>query len=371
MKETVTKMHIITVVNGIGETSMPYNEFILYNHKYNPSVKQTILICSGNTLKSAIPDEIEVIKVGLNPIKIRKTVKAILKSDAAKGEQVIFHMHYNASAALTLLSTLGLGIRRLTLFSMHTQYPAQNFKNRVLNRISVALANTVVCVSPVAYDTFPESMRRQKGERMVTITNGVDERRIELALIGAEHEPNELKELAYVARIIPLKNHEFLLRVLKRVEGAKLLLIGADKLGDFGEKVAAAGLSDRVEITGLLPRDEVFRRIYKSDIYVSSSTIEGMPISVLEAMCCDLPVVLSDIPPHRQITEKGEFGISLPFDEDEWVKILQKLVNATDEERRALGKRGHECAKAEFSLDTMHKKYFELYGNLISANGGK
>ncbi len=364
-------MHIVTVVNGIGETSMPYNEFVLYNLKYKPEIKQTLIICMSNTLKSEIPDGINVINTGMNPFKIRKAVKQILKESADSGEQVVFHMHYNASATITLISTLGLGVRRCTLFSMHTQYTAQDFKNRVLNRIAVALSRKVTCVSPIAYETFPKSMRKSKGTDMTTITNGVDAKRIELALVGESKPSNDMIELAYVARIIPLKNHEFLLRVIQRVDNVKLLLIGADKHGDFTEKVKSAGLTDRVEMTGLMPRDEVFRRIYHSDIYVSSSTIEGMPISVLEAMCCKLPVILSDIPPHTQITEKGDFGVSLPFDEDKWVDALERMANMSSDERVELGERARECAIANFSLNSMHQKYLEIYNSLMAANGGK
>ena len=354
-------MHIVTVVNGIGETSMPYNEFILYKSKNNPETKQTVLVCSAKIPETVErPDNIKVKVIGTNPFLIRKTVKEIVAQAKKSNEKIVFHLHQSGSAALFLLSTLGLGVRKCTVFSMHTQYPALNTKNKLFNRITVALAERTVFVSSAAHDTYPQSMRNKKVNHIHTITNGVDSKRIELALVGADKTPNDMIELAYVARIIPLKNHDFLLGVLKRVDNTKLLLIGANDTSDFDRKVTEAGLAERVETMGLIPRDEVFRRIYQSDIYVSSSTIEGMPISVLEAMCCGLPILLSNIPPHTQITETG-VGTALPFDENKWTEALTELVKMSNDERIALGNKCRQCAIDNFSLDSMHSKYDEIY----------
>lgn len=354
-------MHIVTVVNGIGETSMPYNEFVLYKAKYFTEYKQTVLVCSPVPSSQELPDNVQFISVGTNPAAIRKATKHIIADAKKSGEKVVFHLHQAGSAAIFLLATLGLGVRKHSVLSMHTQYPALSKKNRVLNRIAVALAGKTVFVSHAARNAYPKKLLDKMGDKAVTVVNGVDSARVDLALIGAKKEPHNIVELVYVSRIIPLKNHDFLLKVIKRVDNAKLLLIGADASGDFNRKIADAGLESRVEAVGLLPRDEVFRRIYQSDIYVSSSTIEGMPISVLEAMCCGLPVVLSDIPPHTQITETGDFGYSLPFDEDLWADTLNKMAAMSAAERAALGAKGRECALTHFSLDSMHGSYNEIY----------
>ena len=360
-------MHLVTVLNTIAETSMPYNEFVLYRAKNDPSVSQTVLVCSGKIPDTVSrPDNVKIIVTGENPVTIRKATKKILNDACKNGDSVVFHLHQAASAALFLTATRGLHVKHRSLFTMHTQYTALSKKNRIFNRIAVHLAAKTVCVSRPSYNAYPKKMRDKAGKRMTEIVNGVDISRIEQAVAGETKPQNDVAELVYVARIIPLKNHDFLLSVLKELPDAKLLLIGADASGDFSRKINEMGLSGRVEMAGLMPRDEVFRRIYRSDIYVSSSTVEGLPVSVLEAMCCSLPLVLSDIDPHKEIADMGDFAVTLPFDKDDWVSALRRLIDMPHSERSALGEKGRECALNHFSLQAMHDKYSAVYSSLAN-----
>jgi glycosyltransferase involved in cell wall biosynthesis len=52
-------------------------------------------------------------------------------------------------------------------------------------------------------------------------------------------------------------------------------------------------------------RDLVLPLVAGSHVFVSASRFEGMPISILEAMAVGLPMVLSDIPPHREVAGEG------------------------------------------------------------------
>jgi glycosyltransferase involved in cell wall biosynthesis len=61
----------------------------------------------------------------------------------------------------------------------------------------------------------------------------------------------------------------------------------ADFLGQYG-------LQPRVEVTGLLPHEQMPSALQRMDIYVNTSYQEGMPNGVLEAMACGLPVVATD-----------------------------------------------------------------------------
>ena len=78
--------------------------------------------------------------------------------------------------------------------------------------------------------------------------------------------------------------------------GCLLLLIGD---GPLREACAEQGV-DSVLVTGQV--DNVQDYLRASDVYVSSSMTEGMPLGVLEAMACGLPVLLSDIAAHRELS---------------------------------------------------------------------
>lgn len=65
------------------------------------------------------------------------------------------------------------------------------------------------------------------------------------------------------------------------------------------------GLHADVHFTGHLPIASVWALMKKASVFVSLSAYEGCPNTVLEAMACGCPLVLSDIPAHREILDKS------------------------------------------------------------------
>ena len=56
----------------------------------------------------------------------------------------------------------------------------------------------------------------------------------------------------------------------------------------------ALGLGAQVELTGLIPREQVYNTLARADLAVSASRVEGLPVAVLEAMACGCPVISSN-----------------------------------------------------------------------------
>ncbi len=65
------------------------------------------------------------------------------------------------------------------------------------------------------------------------------------------------------------------------------------------------GLDSDVHFTGHLPATSVWALMKKTSVFVSLSAYEGCPNTVMEAMACSCPLVLSDIPAHREILDKS------------------------------------------------------------------
>ena len=124
-------------------------------------------------------------------------------------------------------------------------------------------------------------------------------------------------------------------------------------------------MADRITFTGLLPREEVFQALRSADCYLSPSTLEGLPISVLEAMYCGLPCVLSDIPQHRELAgdyADGYNGLTLlPPDTDRWVEAIHAMTVLSPRERAAVSAGNRDYVTRSFSLENMHGQYDALY----------
>lgn len=357
---------IVTVVNTISETSMPFNEFVLYRFKNYKVDRQVVIVCSKSMSTSIrVPNGLDVYYVGNSVIKTLKIMKTIEKECLKKKVKMIIHLHQPRSAVFFLLSTFFKGFRSRTVLTVHSLFNAYSLKNKALSAISALLAAQVTCVSESSLANYSILVKKIKKQNVKMLRNGVDIQRIEEAISRNCNNTNEVKKLIYVARMIPIKNHEFLIRLLSKLENCKLVLIGTDdKDGSIRRMIEAEGLTDRVELVGLIPRNEVFKKLLESDIYVSTSLVEGLPISVLEAMSVGLPVVLSDIPPHREINKHNKNVITLSLEESIWIKTLNEYLNMDKRQLDAIGEACRQCARDYFSLEQMHLQFDKLYEEL-------
>ncbi len=106
-------------------------------------------------------------------------------------------------------------------------------------------------------------------------------------------------EIAYVGKLSRSKGVHSLLRACDnlRRDDVKLTLIGSGQGRERDEiEKLADEVSCSVEMTGLLPQDEVGRRLRRADLFCLPSFYEGFALVLLEALACGLRVVSSDIP---------------------------------------------------------------------------
>jgi len=355
---------VVTVVDAISANSMPVNEFVIYRSTHNYKMKQILLVCDTKASKEVVlPDDVEVYFVGYDRQRIRAAVCEIQRQYNNK-YPIVYHLHAHKSALAFLLAATGLDVRKHTLFTVHSTLSARNLKYKIACCACSLLSNYVNCVSDTAFEEYTGFVKRSKGNKLIAIPNGVDVDRID-ASIEIDPRQRERKRLVYVARMVPLKNHEFLIHLMKQLPDFTLVLIGPeDKKGKIRELAQHEGVAGRIEIKGLIPRDEVFRELNRAGIYVSASLIEGLPVSVLEAMRVGLIPVISDIKPHAEIQSKCRDVTVLPLDEKKWAEVIRYYAEVGQEEFDKKCARIRDAVKREFSLDNMHSQYLRIYERL-------
>lgn len=138
------------------------------------------------------------------------------------------------------------------------------------------------------------------------------------------------KLLIYVAEMNANKNQAMLIRALKAVgekrDDVRLIIAGADNYnGEYVRLAKELGVEAKVDFLG--HREDINDLLHISDIAVGSSYREGLPVNVMEALACGLPVVLSDNRGHRVLGVNGKNGYVVKADDSDAMaeKILMIL----------------------------------------------
>lgn len=354
---------IVTITDGISPTSMPFNEFVLFRLKHYPDEKQVLiqLFENGVDKNIRIPNEVEYYCLGMNLLMILKRIRDIETRYKVKA----YHIHEGKSVILFSLATL-LQYRQKTIYTLHSTYKNYPFHNKLFCFCASILARKIVCVSRTSYKYYPALLKKLCGRHAMYIQNGVDTNRI--ALSNSQNGcHNRSFTMVYVARLVPLKRHHILLETLRKLPNVSLKLIGIGPLeSELKQRVSELGISRQVEFMGLLSREKVYQELKNADLYVSSSSYEGLPIGVLEAMCCGIPCLVSDIEQHQEIAEKCS-SLSLCRDDvDEWTRNICEIESLSSETRSRIGRDNKRQVELHFSLTAMHEKYDVLY-SLINA----
>lgn len=183
--------------------------------------------------------------------------------------------------------------------------------------------------------------------------------------------------IATVGAVTPRKGTDILIEagieLLRRHSNVQVLIVGPRKdqdhpgLDAFGARldalIAASGRPERFHFAGL--RDDVAPMLRASDIFVLPSDREGMPNSVLEAMACRLPVVIT--PFAGLSSDLGEAGREYLLAERNAAALaatLERLV-ADAALRARLADSGRGWVEATLDVERSIDRYAGLYRALI------
>ena len=105
--------------------------------------------------------------------------------------------------------------------------------------------------------------------------------------------------------------------------------------------------------------DNVVEYYQAADVFVSSSLAEGLPNTVIEAMACGLPCVLSDIGPHEEILEYDpEAGLIARLGKNDWTEELNEVFGWNLQEK---SEKARKIIDNHLSKYIMAEKYAMLY----------
>lgn len=175
---------------------------------------------------------------------------------------------------------------------------------------------------------------------------------------------NDEKLLIYVAEMNANKNQSMLINSLKLLNEKndiyRLLIVGADNFeGKYVQLAKNIGVENKVDFLG--HREDIEDLLHASDIAVGSSIREGLPVNVMEALACGLPVVLSDNRGHRVLAVNGKNGYVVNVNDCK--KMAERIEEiACDESKyEEFSKNAVELVKP-YSKESVLSELKEIYG---------
>jgi len=125
----------------------------------------------------------------------------------------------------------------------------------------------------------------------------------------------------------------------KRDPRLRLLLLGKGSLAtQLQSFIDGHGLYDVIIQPGIVPHESLPEYYRSADLYLSCSQSDGTSISLIEAMGCGLPVLVTDLPGNREWVKHGENGWLAPAnDSDLFADYLLQSVHQTKDTRQKIG----------------------------------
>lgn len=132
----------------------------------------------------------------------------------------------------------------------------------------------------------------------------------------------------------------------ERPELRLILLGGGSGAGALRGILMNAGLLERVWFGGNVPQRDLPGWYHRADLYISPSHVDGSSVSLMEALACGLPALVSDIPGNREWVREGENGWL--FRDGDVDVLAAKILRAMEGRASlpAMGRRAREEAEA-------------------------
>lgn len=267
------------------------------------------------------------------------------------------------SSFLILFSNLFNSRKIIISVRSNPNFEFSNKFKKILMKILYKRANAFVFQTEFARQYF----KNINNNSSIIINNSLDEKFMREPFNGIRRN-----EIVTVGRLSKEKNHILLLRafkeVLKKYPNYQLIIYGtgAEK-GNIEEEIKKLEIGDNISLPGNV--DDIYNRIYDSEVFVLSSEYEGVPNALLEAMSLGLPVVSTNY------LENGPYdliqnhfnGIVVP--RNDYLKISAAIIEiiSNKEFSRQLGNNASKIKK-DFNPIIINRKWEDFIKQIGGVN---
>ncbi|MGH9051617.1 MAG: glycosyltransferase [Acidimicrobiia bacterium] len=299
-------------------------------------------VITTSTEDGVVGNDVEVVRVGNSTGRTYRALPSLIRLLRRRPFDVLIS-HVNGPNRTAAVARILAGARRPFLIAVeHNHFSSYTWSFPVLRRLATRalypLTDAIVAVSPGVQDDLASLLPRlSKKIRVIPppLTRWDDIP----SLIAAEPEHpwllDGLPTITNVANVSPRKDQRTLIEALAilnvRGNPVRLLIIGRADDHEYASRLKALaselGVQHLADFLGF--RDNPLSFVARSRAFVLSSVNEGMPLSLLEAMACNVPIISTDCPSGPGwLLEEGRCGLLVPMrDPSAMAEAIERVLH--------------------------------------------
>ncbi|MBT2259242.1 glycosyltransferase family 4 protein [Priestia megaterium] len=316
--------------------------------------------------------EFYIINNLVHQISLKQDLKAILelRNLVKKINPSIIHLHSSKAGLVGRIATKVSNYRIPVIFTAHGWgfTPGSKKINKYISLLSELLTswmlNKVICVSKFDQE-LAEKYHIISKKKLTYVYNGISkDMNVDLVDIDKKRE----KVLfTMVARFDSQKDYLTLVKAIEKLKNNKEIynqiqfnFVGKGPLyEEIQKEIINRKIDDVVNLLGF--RNDILEIINQSDVFVLTSNYEGLPISIIEAMSLEKPLIVSDVGGVRELIDKNGFLIAKG--KNEIKNIGKAIVQLTSDDRLRIemGENSLSIFQNKFTLEQCVNNTEKIY----------
>ena len=358
-------LHVIARLN-VGGTARYITQLANELPKHGIETYVATGFVQGAEVEDESAQSIDLIRIksmgrSINPIKdhfARKQLDKII----AEVKPDIIHTHTFKAGYVTRMKKQSIPVIHTFHGHLLDDPEFSGFKSKVIIKLERILAKKSAKLVTVGRRVSEELLEQRIGHRtqFVNIPPGVvavDITPKEQALKNLNLEDDGKPLVGWIARVTGVKNPMRALEVADALPDTRFVMVGG---GDLLDQVKAAAPAN-VSVIGWAEAADLFGA---TDIILSTSENEGMPVALIEAQLAGKPVVATDVGSVSEVILNHETGIVTNKNAGSLASAVESLV-LDKTTREEMGRLAIARAQALFSVDRMINAHIELYKSIV------
>ena len=149
-----------------------------------------------------------------------------------------------------------------------------------------------------------------------------------------------------------------------RLQIPRLVIVGDGPCrNELRNEASRLGIGEQVDFLGA--RSDIPTQLSTFDIFTLSSITEGISMTILEAMACEIPIVATDVGGNREIVNPPECGLIVPPRDPQALAEAYLELLRDPPRRLQMGRAARVRVIAQFSLNSMVQQYENLYSEIL------